>query len=88
MDLAECMVEEGYRLFPNWNFCFYHDALSLLMVKQTRQEMQEKGYLKHWILPEMGLNKKTIYAKRPPGSSPDMMPWDCFLKNNLVKAVM
>jgi hypothetical protein len=47
MDLAEYTVAEGYRHFPNHNFWFYHDALSLLTTKQTRQEMQEKGYLKH-----------------------------------------
>jgi hypothetical protein len=50
--------------------------------------MQEKGLLKHWILPELGLNKKTIYAERPPGNSPEMMPWDCSLNNDLVEAVM
>jgi hypothetical protein len=79
MDLAEYMVAEGYRLFPDGNFWFYHDALS---------QIQQKGYLKHWIFPEMGLNKKTIYAKRPPGNSPKMMPWDCSLNNDLVEAVM
>jgi hypothetical protein len=88
MDLAEYMVAEGYRLFPDGNFWLYHDALSLLTAKQTRREMQEKGYLKHWVLPELGLNKKTIYAERPPGNSPEMMPWDCSLNNDLVEAVM
>jgi hypothetical protein len=88
MDLAEYMVAEGYLLFLDGNFWFYHNALSLLTAKQTRQERQEKGYLKHWILPELGLNKKTIYAKRPPGNSPEMMPWDCTLNNLLVEAVM
>jgi hypothetical protein len=36
----------------------------------------------------MDLNKKTIYAKRPPGNNPEMMPWDCSLNNNLIEAVM
>jgi hypothetical protein len=36
----------------------------------------------------LGLNKKTINAKRPPGNSPEMMPWDCSINNNLVEAVM
>jgi hypothetical protein len=40
MDLAEYMVAEGYRLFPDGTFWFYHDALSLLTAKQTRREMQ------------------------------------------------
>jgi hypothetical protein len=49
--------------------------------------MQEKGYLKHWILPELGLNKQN-YAKRHPGSSPEMTPCDCCLNHNLVEVVM
>ena len=88
MDLAEYMVAEGYQLFPDGRFWFSHNALSLSTAKQTRKEMEEKGYLKHWILPKLGVNKKTIYAERPPGNSPEMMPWECSLNNDRVEAVM
>ncbi len=42
IELAEYMVEEGLKIFPDGNFHFYHDALSLLTAKGTKAEM-EKG---------------------------------------------
>eukprot|EP00957_Ditylum_brightwellii_P032775 2484663-Ditylum_brightwellii.AAC.1 len=38
------------------DFLFYHDALSLMTNKESLEWMREKNILKHWILPEEGLN--------------------------------
>jgi hypothetical protein len=62
---------------------FYHDALSLMVCDETKQWMQTKGYLKHWILPACGLQHGDLkeYDGRPVGNSPEMQPLD----NNLNK---
>jgi hypothetical protein len=65
------------------NWFFYHDALSLMTAKETVSWMKEKGYFKHWVLPELGLNKGTPYAGRPVGNSPEMMPLDCSLNQDV-----
>ena len=41
--------------------------------------MQNKGILKRWILPEIGLNTGTIYKNIPVGNYPEIMPMDCNL---------
>eukprot|EP00957_Ditylum_brightwellii_P059805 4540625-Ditylum_brightwellii.AAC.1 len=33
--------------------------------------MREKRILKHWILPEQGLNKGIRYKNSPPGNAPE-----------------
>lgn len=33
------------------DWVFYHDALSLMCAQQFRDWMQERGYLKRWLLP-------------------------------------
>jgi hypothetical protein len=88
LDLAEYMVAEGYKLYPDGNFWFYHDALSLLTSKETRIEMEKRGILRHWILPQLGLNGGTAFAGRPVGNTPEGMPWDCVLNNCLIISVM
>eukprot|EP00957_Ditylum_brightwellii_P065042 4933729-Ditylum_brightwellii.AAC.1 len=40
---------------------FYHNALSLMTSKEIMQWMESKNIVKHWILPEQGLNKGTKY---------------------------
>ncbi|CAB9515795.1 hypothetical protein SEMRO_739_G195380.1 [Seminavis robusta] len=70
----------------------YHDALSLMTATTTRAWMEEKGYLKHWILPECGLNTHTpkhkqYYSKAPVGNSPELMPWDCSLNKDFDDAI-
>jgi hypothetical protein len=67
------MVKEGLKIFPDGNFHFYHDALLLLTAKGTKAEMEKRGMLKYWILPEGGLNKGTPYALRPPGNCPELI---------------
>ena len=53
-----------------------------MTAKETMQWMREKGYLKHWVLPEQGLNAGTRFEGRPVGNSPEMMPLDCSLNND------
>jgi hypothetical protein len=65
LELAEYMVREGYKLYLDDNFWFCHDPLSLLTAKETCIGMQNRGILHHWILPQLGLNAGTIFAKRP-----------------------
>ena len=51
---------------------------------EFKRWMDEKGILKHWILPENYLNAGTNYANRPVGNSPEMMPLDCLLFQDLI----
>jgi hypothetical protein len=63
---------------------FYHDALSLMKAQDTKKWMEEEGILKHWILPENDLNKeRPRYMGHPIGNSPEFMPLDCSLNNDL-----
>ena len=66
---------------------FYHDALTQLKCKRTKEWMQAKGYLKRWILPVKDLNANTQYAGRPVGNSPELMPLDCSLFKDVDEAV-
>lgn len=96
-ELVTHIYEESRELFnptkdpakDDWSF--YHDALSLMSSEKTREWMQEKGYLKHWILPELGLHQDEpglkSYAFRPVGNSPEMMPLDDSLNKDIHEAV-
>ena len=65
----------------------YHDALSLLTSAASIEYIKEKGFFKHLILPENGLNDGTCYANRVVGSHPEMMPLDAHLNADIHKAV-
>jgi hypothetical protein len=70
---------------------FYHDALSLMTAKDTIAWMQSKDYLRRWILPVNGLHDNDpdlkAYRTRPVGDSPESMPWDTSLNNDVHKSV-
>ena len=55
--------------------------------KSTVKWMKDKGYYERWIVPEAGLNSGTVYAHRPPGNSPELMPLDNNLNKDLHDAV-
>ena len=76
---------EGTLYEDNW--MFYHDALTQLKCKRTKAWMETKGYLKRWVLPVNGLNDGTVYAGRPVGNSPELMPLDCSLFKDVDDAV-
>ena len=45
--------------------------------------MKEKGYYKKWLIPQNGCNGGTIYKNRPVGNSPESMPLDNNLNNDI-----
>lgn len=53
--------------------------------------MEEKDYLKRWILSVNGIFKSDKdlkrYMGRPVGNSPEIMAWDCVLNQDLHLAV-
>ena len=82
------MHDEGMQHFPDANFWWYHNLLSMLTAKETRVEMECCGILCHWILPENGLNAGTKYAHCPVGNCPEFMPWDCSLLKYFLDSLM
>jgi len=65
------------------NCFFYHDALTQMTNKDMKKWMREKGYLNMWVLSMKGCNAGTPYADHPVGDSPEMMPLDSSLFNDL-----
>ena len=65
------------------DWVFYHDALVQMTDKATVAWMKEIGVYHRWLTPSMGLNDGTVYANRPPGNSPEMMPLDCSLNKDI-----
>jgi predicted flap endonuclease-1-like 5' DNA nuclease len=70
---------------------FYHDALSLMTAKDTIAWMKKMDYYKRWILPIEGLFHDDpalkVYIGRPVGDSPENMPWDTSLNQDVHIAV-
>ena len=69
-------------------FLVYHDALSTLTAGATKawlktQFIGSRSYFQIWIKPEAGLNAGTIFADRPPGNSPELMPLDSSLNKDV-----
>jgi hypothetical protein len=96
-EMIEFMMVSAAKVFKGTthelDWVFYHDALSLMTAKETMEWMQQKGYLKRWILPENGLSSAehdpdlTSYARRPPGDNPEGMPLDNSLNRDVHEAV-
>ena len=67
----------------------YHDALSIMTSKATKEWMQDKGYLDRWILPSNDLydnlpsKARRFYEGKPVGNSPEFMPLDTHLNQDL-----
>ena len=53
------------------NCNIYHDVWPLFVAADAYQYMQEKEYYMHLIVPQNGLSKGTIYAKRMAGMCPE-----------------
>ena len=66
------------------NWFFYHDALTLMTWTSSMKWMEDQGILKHWLLPEQVLNAGTTYALKPIGNSPELMPLDCSLFQDVI----
>jgi hypothetical protein len=87
-DMIHRMVRESEALYVGTEnegkpFYFYHDSLSLMTCKETQDFMRVNGYLKHWILPQLGLNKSTAWANMPPGDCPELNGLDCSCNKTL-----
>ena len=66
----------------------YHDALSIMTESKTVEWMRSKGYLRRWILPELGINDGIgSFGGRPTGNSPEYMPWDASLNQDVHESV-
>jgi len=69
---------------------FYHDALSLMTCAGTVEWMkeQEDNLYERWLTPMHFGKEFGRFANRPPGNSPEMMPWDNSLNKDLKDAVL
>jgi hypothetical protein len=60
--LIEHMWTETEKMFKGSKYeddwYIYHDALTLMTATDTKLWMEEKGYLKRWIRPKLGLFDK------------------------------
>ena len=70
------------------DWMFYHDALSIMKAKETKEWMKRKGYFEKWILPldDIFMNYTRLKAKfgsNPLGNSPEFMPWDAYLNRDI-----
>ena len=87
MIVSSAAVFAGTKHALDW--CFYHDALIQLTNAETvawmkdQTDAQGQTYYSRWITPEFGLNAGTVYAGRPPGNSPELMPLDCRLNKDI-----
>lgn len=86
------MVEECNRIMTGTkhvnDWYFYHDALSLLTSKDSKEYMTNKtaygkSAIDRWLLLYNDLNKGTPYHGRPVGNLPEFMPLDNLLNYNL-----
>ena len=87
--VSSAAMYKGTQYEDTW--VFYHDALSLMTAKETIEWMIQKDYYRRWILPAKGLHQddKTLvyYWFRPCGNSPENMPWDTSLNQDVHLAV-
>ena len=89
--LIEHIVRETANMFKGTkhedDWVFYHDALTIMTAKDTVQWMREMDHYRRWILPGNALHKDnpalSRFVGRPVGDSPENMPWDCSLNNDV-----
>ena len=65
-ELIEHVVHETKCVFAHMTYAgncfFYHDALTQMMNKDTKEWMRAKGYYEMWVLPMKGCNAGSVYA--------------------------
>ena len=54
-----------------------------MTAKTTVEWMKREGYYKRWLIPQLGCNEGTVYKYRPVGNSPEFMPLDMSLNNDI-----
>ena len=71
---ASAEVMKGTTHESDWYF--YHNALQQLADPRTRQWMIDQGVMKRWLVPIDPCNEGTVYQGCPIGNTPEVMPWD------------
>ena len=66
------------------NFFIIHDALVLIISKETSNWTRNNGYLHIWLFPLNGLQYGTPYAYCPVGNIPEFMPLDNLLNRDIL----
>ena len=65
-ELVRDIYERSERAFVGTthenDWYFYHDALSQMTAKSTREWMKEQGYYSRWLIPQLGLNEGILYV--------------------------
>ena len=96
IDLIERMVAESAKSFEGMkrkdDWVSHHEPLSLMMAIETIKWMKEKDCCKQWISPLSGLRTEVVSCLKqflllPVGKSPENMPRDPSLKQDLHKCV-
>ena len=93
-DYVEFIINESSKVMKGSkhenDWLFYHDALSLMTARKTKEWMREKGYYDKWLLPTTNLYTETNspdllkrYRDNPIGNSPEFMPWDSHLNQDV-----
>eukprot|EP00536_Pseudo-nitzschia_multiseries_P017310 jgi/Psemu1/50279/gm1.50279_g len=92
--MIDYMFDQTKRIFGDEGFV-YHDALVLMTCADSVSYMKEKGYYKHWILPELDImgeqggvgGSLKLYRNRPVQNRPEANPLDTSLFSQLNRAV-
>ena len=67
----------------------YHNVLTIMTAKLTKEWIAQKGYMNRWILPSDDLynnlpaNIKNQYHGKPVGNSPEYIPLDYHLNQDI-----
>lgn len=85
MDAETAAIYKGTKFEDS--YFWYHDALSQLTCKRTREWLVEKDLLKRWLIPVGECNVGTCYFGRPCGNTPEVMCWDCSLNHDVHSTV-
>ena len=90
-DLIRFMMKEVENLMKGSvhedDLFIVHDALVLMIAKETIECMKENNYFHHWLLPMNGLQDGTPYAGRPVVNSPEFMPLDNSLNRDILNSL-
>ena len=90
-DLIRFMMMEAEKLMKGSvhedDLFIVHDALVLMIAKETIKWMREKNYFHCWLLPMNGLQGGTSYAGRPVGNSPKFMPLGNSLNRDILHSL-
>ena len=90
-DLIRIMTNESDKLTKGSehkdDFFIVHDAMVLIIAKETMNCMRQNGYLHRWLLPLNGLQDGTTYADRPVGNTPKLIPLDKLLNCDILHSL-